>query len=135
MFTNYSKRGPMTLDKEYHKVKLGNLTPEIVEHMRLERNEVRESLRTPYFLTEEMQQRFYKDVVSNRNANSRFYALNNEDGKNIGMGGFTPISWENRTAEISIILRKSETENGYGKKGVKALLDEAFGNLNLTQRD
>lgn len=88
------------------------------------REEQRDTLRTPYFLTTEMQERFYEDVVCDRNSRHRFYAVMHKD-LFVGMAGLVNIEWENSTAEISIISPKEQEEM------VELLLDEAFNRLNL----
>ena len=47
------------------------------------------------------------------------------------MGGFTNIQWQNRLAEISLIVDPEKRDKGYGEKAVELLLDQAFKQLNL----
>lgn len=98
------------------------------------------SLRTPYLLTEEMQQEFYAAVVCNRLANARFWGLwadhRDEPGANldfefVGMGGIENIQWENGIGEIGVIINPNAYGNGYGREAVDLLLDQAFNFLNL----
>jgi len=49
----------------------------------------------------------------------------------IGMGGLTGIQWENRLAEISLIIDPALREKGYGEKSVDLLLDAAFNQMGL----
>lgn len=67
------------------------------------RNQQQEILRTSYLLTDEMQYRFYDEVICNRNSNCRFFAVTNNVNELIGMAGLENIQWDNRLAEISII--------------------------------
>jgi RimJ/RimL family protein N-acetyltransferase len=109
------------------------------------RNQQKEMLRTSFLLTEDMQEQFYKDVVCNRQANSRYFGIYNfekfgqfaggeliEVDRNvlIGMCGLENIQWENRLAEISLI-----TSPGYGYDNMseilKLILHEAFMNIGL----
>ena len=43
----------------------------------------------------------------------------------------TGIQWENRIAEISLILDPKQAGKGIGKESVVLLLEEAFGNMGL----
>ena len=44
----------------------------------------------------------------------------------IGYGGIENIDWYNRTAEISLFIRPELRGNGYGKKAVNLILNDAF---------
>lgn len=131
-------------------MKLVPLTISYMEQIRQWRNECLESLRTPFPLTQEMQIKFYHDVICNRNANSRYWAIvleeetthgkfNLETSKFIpvrynnliGMCGIENIEWENRIGEISLILDPKLHNKGYGKEALKLLLDKGFNFLNL----
>lgn len=103
------------------------LTLDDAEAARQWRNEFRQSLRTPFLLTEKMQQDFYLGL--NGNARMRYFAIC--ESKTIGMGGLVGIEWENRLAEISLILAPEERGKGYGKKAVELILHEGFNNMNL----
>ena len=121
----------MTLIKEYHEITLEEPTLDLVDKIAIERNLNLESLRTPHLLTKEMQRDFYKEVICNRSVNSRFYDIRILGDESIGMGGFTPIQWENRCAEISLILFKHSVGKGDGEKAMLRLLDDGFDRLNL----
>ncbi|MFA5323736.1 MAG: GNAT family protein [Smithella sp.] len=127
-------------------MKLQALSLSDLETVRLWRNENLAMLRTPFLLTLEMQADFYHNVVCNRQAYARYWAIvgdNNQywckdgngsfiPGRNsmlIGMCGLENISWENRSAEISIIM--DPEIHGYGEQAVDMLLDQGFNCLNL----
>jgi RimJ/RimL family protein N-acetyltransferase len=107
-----------------------------------------------------MQEDFYRDVACNRNSPHRYWGIYAEiphattysfidelkswtDGmpkdkvtlktysKFIGMGGLTNIEWENRQAEISLIINPALQKEGHGKEAVRLLLDQGFNHLNL----
>lgn len=101
-----------------------------VEQVRQWRNETLVSLRTPFLLTQEMQTKFYSDVVCNRQADARYWGIW-EDKILIGMCGLENISWENRNAEISIILNPEYHGKGYGSKAIALLFKHGFDYLNL----
>lgn len=118
-------------------MKLDVLTREQVEQVRQWRNEERQFLRTPYFITKEMQADFYDNVISNRDSKHRYYAIVRDgDGSHaasafIGMGGLTNIEWENGRAEISLIINPEYRNQGHGKEAVRLLLAEGFDNMSL----
>ena len=93
------------------------------------RNEIRETLRTPFFLTEKMQEDFYYSLT--RNSNNRYWMLS-EYGVGVGMGGLVGIEWENSLAEISLILDPEHRRKGLGGKAVAVILYEGFNNMNLS---
>ncbi len=111
-------------------MKLDVLTKQQCEKVRLWRNELPESLRTPYGLTEDMQEDFYKNTICNRNSPNRYWALIDE-GVFIGMGGITNIQWENRLGEISLIINPEYRNKGLGEKAVWLILNQAFNYMNL----
>ena len=103
-----------------------------------------ETLRTPSMLTEKMQKEWYDTVVCSRTSPHRYWALK-ETGKEIkekssltwseeylvGVGGLTYISWENRSAEISLIIADKFHRMKLGEKAVDLLLTQAFNMMNL----
>lgn len=120
-------------------MKLKALSKSDCEQVRQWRNECLVALRTPYPLTEEQQARFYETVVCDRNARARYWGItvndkniwDNQFDKLIGMCGLENIEWENRRAEISIILNPECQGKGYGEKAVELLLKQGFNYLNL----
>jgi len=108
-------------------------TQDQMEIVRNGRNLKRFGLRTPFLLTSEMQRDFYKSVCCDRNAPHRFFSVLKGycTSDFIGIGGLTPISWENRTAEISLLLLDEYTKKGSGEKACTLILNEAFNIMNL----
>ena len=106
------------------------LTRQQCQDVRKWRNDELQFLRTPYRLTEEMQDDFYESVVCNRDSKHRYYALK-ENGVFVGMGGLTNIEWENGCAEISLIINPDMRGHGYGISAVQYMLMEAFNSLRL----
>lgn len=140
----------------FNNIILSDVNAGEVEIIRKWRNNARESLRTPGFLNYEMQQEFYNNIICNKNSKYKYYGIfviDEEKQKHIeevalkslkspginfdyckilvGMGGITNIEWENRIAEISLIIGPQYTKKGIGKKAVSLLLDEGFNNLGL----
>jgi RimJ/RimL family protein N-acetyltransferase len=130
-------------------MKLSTLTREQCQQVREWRNNEPQFLRTPYLLTEKMQDDFFDNVVNNRESKHRYFALMSEpveyvemtsikqpekftsEPSFIGMGGLTNIEWENGTAEISLIINPEYRRKGKGREAVKLLLDEAWQNIRL----
>lgn len=109
-------------------LRLDALTDDECGVVREWRHAAMSGLRTPYFLTHEMQLDFYRTVVCNRAAPHRYYAIRDRLAF-VGMGGLTNIQWENGLAEISLIT--DPKLSGYGEPSVRLLLDEAFHRLRL----
>jgi RimJ/RimL family protein N-acetyltransferase len=114
-------------------MKLDVLSLKDCQKARIWRNNVIETLRTSHFLTEEMQNNFYNNVVCDRNSKNRFFALRNDTSEwsFIGMVGIVNIEWENRIGEISLIIDPSERGKGHGMKAIDLLLNKGFESLNL----
>lgn len=125
---------------------LDALTLDDCRSVRLWRNQVLESLRTPYPLTIEQQDVFYERVVSDRTSPHRYYAVRSATMKGRGaraslvraasdalvaMVGLTNIIWENRSAEISLIVNPTAHGHGSGSECVRMVLIEAFERLDL----
>lgn len=111
-------------------MKLKSLTLSDLEQVRQWRNKCPEALRTPFLLTQERQEQFYRDVICVRQKDSRYWGIVVDDVL-VGMCGLENIQWENRLAEISIILNPDYQGKGYGEKAVGLLLDQGFNHLNL----
>jgi RimJ/RimL family protein N-acetyltransferase len=101
-----------------------------MEKVREWRNKLEGVLRTPFLLTEEMQNSFYNDVICNRNSNSRWWSVF-KDFELIGLTGLTDIEWENGLAEISLLLAPRARGVGAGSEIVAEVLDEGFNNMGL----
>jgi RimJ/RimL family protein N-acetyltransferase len=92
-------------------------------------------LRTPFPLTQEQQAKFYSDVICNKQANAKYWAITDlyHPGCEmlIGMCGLENIQWENRLAEISMVLNPEYPLEKYGEEALQLLLHEGFMNMNL----
>lgn len=114
-----------------------------IEQIRKWRNEQIENLRTPFYLTEVMQQSWYENVVSDRNSKYRFYTCIADSLVNSCLGAMQAkinkligycaleISWENRQAELGIVLGEENAGKGYGTQVAELIIKEAFDRLNL----
>lgn len=112
------------------------LTIEDMEPIRKWRNECLDTLRTPFPLTKEQQEDWYKNEICNRNSRSRFWAIDEaffsgQDPFLIGYGGIENIQWENRIGEISLLINPERKNHGHGSKAARFIIGEAFERLNL----
>ena len=122
-------------------MKLDTLTREQIQQVRIWRNLQPQFLRTPYLITKGMQDKFFDEVIDNRDSKQRYFAINEivECDKIIheseiifiGMGGITNIEWENGCAEISLIINPEYRRQGKGKEAVDLLLIQAFSMMRL----
>lgn len=114
-------------------MKLGIVTKDNAELVRQWRNLDIDAYRTPYPLTQEMQEEFYYKTICNRDSKDRFWAVldGNNDDCFIGMVGLVNIALENRCAELSIVIDPEMRGKDKGKQAVDLLLQEGFERLNL----
>lgn len=91
------------------------------------RNNARETLRTIGFCTIDKQEKFIEEIDEKIHRYFSFY----DGGDLVAFGGLTYIQWENRLAEISLIVDPDLVRSGIGSDCVDMLLDEAFYRLNL----
>lgn len=105
-----------------------------MEVVRRWRNEVPETLRTPFMLTEEQQERYYYDVICNRDSRTRYLGLWSDDSTNpafLGYGGIENIEWENSRGEISVLIAPKYRGQSFGRVAVEQFLIEAFNFIGL----
>lgn len=108
------------------------LTKDDCEMLRRWRNIDIHAYRTPFLLTAEMQENFYLEVICDRTSPHRYWAVRTPlDMALVAVVGLTNISWENRHAEISIVVDPNKRKMGYGEKSLKLLLAEGFYQLGL----
>jgi len=102
-----------------------------MESIREWRNDNISILRTPFALTKEQQEDWYKNEICDRRSKSRFWAIYYKDTGLVGYGGIENIQWENSIGEISLLIAPKHEGKGFGKQAAKDILHEAFYNLNL----
>ena len=137
-------------------IELRPLTLADMQTIRVWRDGCRETLRTPYMLTAEMQEQYYRDVICNRDSRTRYWALwgpsvayvdistvderpgshvlthiSSRNNLLVGYGGLENISWENGNAELSLLIGPDYRGRGYGRKAVLLFLREAFERMRL----
>ena len=91
------------------------------------RNDARNTLRTTGFCTIDLQESFIENLDPKVNRYFAFY----DGGDLVAFGGLTDIQWENRMAEISLIVDPDLVKSGIGSDAVDMLLEEAFNKMNL----
>ena len=118
------------------------LSLEDMEPIRRWRNDALPILRTPYPLTKEQQEAWYRDEICNRNSRSRFYAIeadffvhnpieSTKFTELVGYGGIENIQWESRIGEISLLIDPKHRGKGYGYTAACDIINEAYDILNL----
>ena len=134
-------------------MKLQPLNRHDMETIREWRDEVPNTLRTPYMLTQEMQREYYDTVICNRDSHTRYWAFMGDpetlpiitgemlladsigvpiSGQTlIGYGGLENIEWENSRAEISVLISPDHRHEGRGREAVGMILERAFSFMNL----
>ncbi len=111
------------------------LTRADCETIRKWRNADISGARTPYLLTELQQERFYEDVVSNRDSHHRYWAVKLREAgwkdELIGIAGLTDIEWENGRAEIALMIGPDYRRHGYGGDALDLLFDWGHNKMRL----
>ena len=92
------------------------------------RNDARGTLRTTAFSTIDLQEKFVENINSDVH---RYFSFLDDHKTFVGFGGLTYIQWENRLAEISLIVDPDQRRSGVGSDCVDLILDEGFNRLNL----
>lgn len=111
-------------------ITLRTLTADDCETVRQWRNADLSPWRTPHLLTAEMQADFYRDVICNRNAPHRFWVVD-EGSRLVGMVGLTNIQWENRLAELNLIMRPTDRYTDAPFEAAGLLLEQSFDFMGL----
>ena len=116
-------------------MELKPLTREDCQKVRLWRNSDMRPWRTPYPLTEKMQDDFYDNVICNRESEHRYFGVWHKERlkeyKFAGMVGLTYIQPENRIAEISLIVNPEVQRKGLGEDAVDLILEYGFHAMRL----
>ena len=103
---------------------LSPMTSEDAERVRCWRNsrEVLPALRTPFPLTREQQQDWYRTVVCDRNGKARWWSVMTTGDGLVGAAGIENVEWENGRGELSLIIDPDLHGRGYGTTAVSGLL-------------
>lgn len=115
-------------------IRLMPITRENCQKARVWRNEVREALRTPIMLTEQMQDDFFDSISRNKNSEDNYWEVHGDGYPSfLGLAGLTDWERANSLAEISLFLNPQYRRKGIGATAVDLVLEEAFNSMNLHQ--
>lgn len=89
------------------------------------------TLRTPFELNMEQQEQWYRDVVCDRRANSRYWMIETAPLGSVGQCGLENIEWTNGRGEIALLLAPNQRGRGLGHDALGLLLEQGFGALGL----
>jgi len=127
------------------------LTRADCEQIRQWRNADISGARTPYLLTELQQERFYEDIVSNRDSHNRYWAVCEmrvpekslyitlvhdetvpmKTRHILGIAGLTDIEWENGRAEIALMIGPDYRGKGHGADALDLLIHWGHNKMRL----
>ena len=81
-------------------------------------------------VTRENEQKYLEKMLAS--PTDRLYSVVDDQGKYVGQAGIHEIDYRNKHARFGLIIANKENwRRGYGQNIVDALLDKAFGELNM----
>lgn len=94
--------------------------------------EVKQNLLMRYPVSRYQEEKWIETALSGDNQRNKVFALETKEGVYLGGIGLHKIDWENRNAEVGIVIGKKEYwGKGYGTDAMLAILDFAFNQMNL----
>jgi len=94
--------------------------------------EVVDSLLMRYPVSRYQEEKWIEKTLDGTNKRNKAFAIETKDGVYLGGIGLHQIDWENRNAEVGIVIGKKEYWNkGYGSDAMTTILDFAFNRMNL----
>ena len=94
--------------------------------------EVMDNLIMRYPVSRYQEEKWIEKALENGNPKNKVFALETKDGVYLGGIGLHRIDWENRNAEVGIVIGNKEYWNkGYGTDAMMTLLGFAFDRMNL----
>ena len=94
--------------------------------------EVMENLLMRYPVSRYQEEKWIEKALDDSNPRNKVFALETKDGVYLGGIGLNATNWENRNAEVGIVIGKKEHWNkGYGTDAMMSILDFAFNQMNL----
>jgi RimJ/RimL family protein N-acetyltransferase len=94
--------------------------------------QVKENLLMRYPVSRYQEEKWIENALDDDGRRNKVFALETKDGIYLGGIGLHKIDWENRNAEVGIVIGKKEHWNkGYGTDAMMAILDFAFNQMNL----
>jgi RimJ/RimL family protein N-acetyltransferase len=94
--------------------------------------EVMENLLMRYPVSRYQEEKWIERALNEGNDRNRVFAIETKQGEYLGGIGLHAINWENRNAEVGIVIGEKEHWNkGYGTDAMMTILDFAFNQMNL----
>ncbi|UCB51702.1 MAG: GNAT family N-acetyltransferase [Candidatus Zixiibacteriota bacterium] len=94
--------------------------------------EVMDNLIMRYPVSRYQEEKWIEKALDDPNPRNKVFALETKDGVYLGGIGLHRIDWENRSAEVGIVIGNKEYWNkGYGSDSMMTLLEFAFDRMNL----
>ena len=94
--------------------------------------EVKDNLLMRYPVSRDQEEKWIENALDTSNERNKVFAIETKDGVYLGGIGLHRINWENRNAEVGIVIGKKEYWNkGYGTDAMMTILHFAFNRMNL----
>jgi RimJ/RimL family protein N-acetyltransferase len=94
--------------------------------------EVMDNLLMRYPVSRYQEEKRIERTLEGSDERNKVFAIETKEGVYLGGIGLHRITWENRNAEVGIVIGKKEYWNkGYGSDAMIAILDFAFNRMNL----
>jgi RimJ/RimL family protein N-acetyltransferase len=94
--------------------------------------EVKNNLLLRYPISRFQEEKWIERALEENDQNNKTFAIETKDCIYLGGIGLHGIDWENRKAEVGIVIGKKEYWNkGYGTDAMMTILDFAFNQMNL----
>ena len=94
--------------------------------------EVMDNLLMRYPVSRYQEEKWIERTLDGTSDRNKVFAVETKEGVYLGGIGLHRISWENRNAEVGIVIGKKEYWNkGYGTDAMMTILDFAFNLMNL----
>ena len=94
--------------------------------------EVIDNLLMRYPVSRYLEEKWLEKALDTSNIRDKAFSIETKDGVYLGGIGLHKINWENRSAEVGIVIGKKEYwGKGYGTDAMLAILEFAFNHMNL----
>jgi len=85
--------------------------------------EVKDNLLMRYPISRYQEEKWIESALDDSNQRNKVFAIETKDGIYLGGIGLHRIDWENRNAEVGIVIGKKEHWNkGYGTDAMMAII-------------
>jgi len=94
--------------------------------------EVIDNLLMRYPISRYLEEKWLEKALDTSDMRNKAFSIETKDGIYLGGIGLHKINWENRNAEVGIVIGKKEHwGKGYGTDAMLAILEFAFNHMNL----